>query len=359
MRDAIELRSLMIPYIYTNARNAFDQGLALSYPLYYEWPNHNEAYTEKNQYYFGHNIMVVPITQPVDTTTQLAMRKLWIPPGVWIEWSSLHIYTGPLYITKSYALAETPVFVKAGSVIPMLPTNRPLLGSTNNQYTTLHLNAFCSNQNIYMQSELYEDAGNDQKYPNQFVRTFFRFTDSTTTADLTILPSLVNSPYPGMLSSRSYVIQINGLLPPQQVMVNNQVIPFAQNPDDYGWTYDSNYFSVYVNLPQQYPLSQTLQVVVMKSSDSSLAKMIPGIPRCFNRLTYVMNFLDDHFPMIYQEDYSSVADANEIAQMGMNVTALSNFNLYLQNGITQIKQLKGLAPSDAQLAIAYLSDCLA
>jgi len=356
----MELRSRMVPYIYTNARVAYDTGIAISHPLYYEFPTFDESYTEQNQYLFGHNIMVVPITQPVDNITQLAMRKLWIPPGVWIEWSSLKIYGGPQYILKSYALSETPVFVKAGSVIPMLPVNRPLLGSTNNQYSTLQLNAFCSNQGIALTSLLYEDAGNDQNFTTQSMGTQIRFSDSISSANLTVFPATFTAPYPGMLKSRSYILQFNGLLPPSQIMVNNQTVPFAQNANDYGWTYDSTYFSVIVNLPQQFLLADGLQVEIKKSTNFEVAQLIPGVARCFSRLTYVMNFLDNHFPLIYQEDYPNVSNANEIAQSPVSniESALQNFNSLLQSGIQEIKILSRLSPTDKQQAVAFLSDCM-
>ena len=43
MRDAFQLRYAMIPYVYTAARRAYESGVALVHPLYYDWPEAAEA----------------------------------------------------------------------------------------------------------------------------------------------------------------------------------------------------------------------------------------------------------------------------------------------------------------------------
>ena len=88
-------------YIYTAWRQAFDTGLSLLRPLYYDFPLLDGAYwaTETGaypQYMFGDSIMVrrwspsrpsawqvSPIVAPMDNETQLATQSIWIPPGTW------------------------------------------------------------------------------------------------------------------------------------------------------------------------------------------------------------------------------------------------------------------------------------
>jgi len=57
-------RYAMQPYIYTEARRTFDTGVAYFHPLYYDWPEADQAYTQKNEYLFGDNMIVAPITAP-------------------------------------------------------------------------------------------------------------------------------------------------------------------------------------------------------------------------------------------------------------------------------------------------------
>ena len=64
MGNMLRERHRMIPYLYTmNYRNYKDNMPVIS-PMYYEWPEKEEAYQMKNQYYFGSSLMVAPITSP-------------------------------------------------------------------------------------------------------------------------------------------------------------------------------------------------------------------------------------------------------------------------------------------------------
>ena len=66
MRDAYRLRYALIPYIYTEARKAFDTGISICRPMYYEHPGAEEAYAATGQYMFGDAMIVAPIATPVD-----------------------------------------------------------------------------------------------------------------------------------------------------------------------------------------------------------------------------------------------------------------------------------------------------
>ena len=54
----VNLRYELMPYIYTAARQAYDTGISICRPLYYEWPEENEAYRQEGEYMFGDNILV-------------------------------------------------------------------------------------------------------------------------------------------------------------------------------------------------------------------------------------------------------------------------------------------------------------
>ena len=64
MKDFLRLRHKLIPYLYTmNARAAYED-LPLVEPMYYAYPWEEAAYCVTNQYFFGSELMVCPITQP-------------------------------------------------------------------------------------------------------------------------------------------------------------------------------------------------------------------------------------------------------------------------------------------------------
>ncbi|MCU0646153.1 MAG: hypothetical protein MUC94_18080 [bacterium] len=65
MREAVLLRYALIPYIYTASRNAYDTGVSICRPMYYDFPESEDAYLFKDQYMFGDDLLVAPITEPI------------------------------------------------------------------------------------------------------------------------------------------------------------------------------------------------------------------------------------------------------------------------------------------------------
>ena len=61
MLEAVRLRYRLMPYIYTAARQAYDTGISICRPLYYDWPEAKQSYREEGEYMFGDDILVSPI----------------------------------------------------------------------------------------------------------------------------------------------------------------------------------------------------------------------------------------------------------------------------------------------------------
>ena len=55
----------MIPYLYTMNYRSYAENMPLIEPMYYEYPENAEAYEVKNQYFFGSQLMVAPVTTPI------------------------------------------------------------------------------------------------------------------------------------------------------------------------------------------------------------------------------------------------------------------------------------------------------
>ena len=121
LRATFQLRYAMQPYIYTEARRTYDTGIAFLRPLYYDWPEANEAYDNKNEYLFGDEMVVAPVITPGDKVSGLATEKVWLPKGEWIEWPTGKHFTGPISADRSFSVEQTPVYLKAGSIVPMQP----------------------------------------------------------------------------------------------------------------------------------------------------------------------------------------------------------------------------------------------
>lgn len=165
MREAVKLRYALVPYIYTAARQAYDTGVSVVRPLYYHHPETPEAYRVKDEYYFGDDLIVAPVTTPVDPQTQLATREVWLPPGIWYEWSSGTMLQGGALLERSFSLAELPVYARAGAIIPMYPEMRNLHEKTG----TYILTFFPGDKG---KTRIYEDDGVSDAYrhtPPRFV----------------------------------------------------------------------------------------------------------------------------------------------------------------------------------------------
>ena len=79
MRDAIMMRYAMIPYIYTAARKAYDTGVSICRPMYYDYPESPEAYDFKEQYMFGDDMIVAPVASEISEDSLFATKKIWLP----------------------------------------------------------------------------------------------------------------------------------------------------------------------------------------------------------------------------------------------------------------------------------------
>jgi len=147
------LRHRMIPFLYTcNHANAVE-GRALIEPLYYDYPDAPEAYQFKNEYIFGKDFIVAPITKHSQSKGLTAI-DMWVPEGVWTD-----IFTGDIYrigrggkvICAVRPLDSIPVLARAGAVMVL---SNDTGNSTDNPH---HLEAHIYNGNG--EFELYEDDG--------------------------------------------------------------------------------------------------------------------------------------------------------------------------------------------------------
>ena len=75
MKNFLKLRHKLVPYLYTMNRRASRAGLPLVQPMYYLEPEREETYEVPNNYYFGTEMMVSPITDKLDPVTGLAGAK--------------------------------------------------------------------------------------------------------------------------------------------------------------------------------------------------------------------------------------------------------------------------------------------
>lgn len=117
--DLFRLRHRMIPYLYTLAWNCHTHLQSNLYPVYWNYPDREEAYLAANQYFLGSELMVCPITEKADSVTCTAGIRAWIPEGIWTDFETGKIYQGAKAEVLSRPIDHFAVLAKPGALVPM------------------------------------------------------------------------------------------------------------------------------------------------------------------------------------------------------------------------------------------------
>jgi hypothetical protein len=131
MEDTLRFRQRLIPYLYTmNARSASDDELLVT-PMYWDYPEVDEAYKYPNQFRFGSELLVAPVTQSRDVSTHLGAVKAWFPPKRYVDIFTGVVYDGDREMVLHRPLDRYPVLAPEGSIIPLDGARRPANDAPN------------------------------------------------------------------------------------------------------------------------------------------------------------------------------------------------------------------------------------
>ena len=117
----LRLRHRLFPYLYTMNYRCHTELAPLIQPMYYVCPEAEEAYGVPNEYLFGSELLVSPITSPNDARSQLGKTELYFPEGDFFDVFSGWHYGGGKKQTVFRSLEEMPIFAKAGAIVPTQP----------------------------------------------------------------------------------------------------------------------------------------------------------------------------------------------------------------------------------------------
>ncbi len=245
MRSAYRLREAMQPYLYTEARRTYETGVAFFRPLYYDWPEEDSAYTSKNEYLFGDQMIVSPVTAPADKISGLTPESVWLPKGDWIEWPTGKHFSGPATFSRSFTIDQIPVYLRAGAIVPMQPA---MSHSGEKPVDPLIVNVWPLAPGSSSSYSVYEDSGVAVEYQRGvFARTPIKAAQAGDTLRVEIGP--VEGSYPGMLKSRGYELRLPADWPPASVIVNGKPVAFAKPGEPGGWTFEGNTLTTVIPVP--------------------------------------------------------------------------------------------------------------
>ncbi len=161
MKRYLQMRADLFPYIYTMNYRAHSEGVPMILPMYYTHPKCSAAYEVKNQYWFGSELMVAPITESADKMDMLAGVKAWLPKGIWFDYFKGTVYQSKRGRTLDVyrQLEDYPVFAKAGAIVPQCIRK----AHSNEMELSEHMRVtvFPGADNVF---SLYEDEGEGYNY---------------------------------------------------------------------------------------------------------------------------------------------------------------------------------------------------
>ncbi len=154
----LQLRHKLIPYIYAMNYRTYNEGRAICEPLYYTYPNEKVSYNYGNEYFFGSELLVCPVTTKMDEKTKMAATKVWLPEGRWTNIFDGKIYKGGQETVINSPINTIPVLAKEGAIIPMSRDN----GNSWECPERLQIDIYRGNNTF----NFYEDDGETGKYRN-------------------------------------------------------------------------------------------------------------------------------------------------------------------------------------------------
>ena len=124
----INLRYSLLPYIYSEAWQITNQQSSLMRALVMDFPNDEKVLDLNDQYMFGHSFLVAPVLKSMYTEDkkenfqQDGYRQVYLPKGTeWFDYWTGERFSGGQTIDKKAPIDILPLYVKAGSIVPVGP----------------------------------------------------------------------------------------------------------------------------------------------------------------------------------------------------------------------------------------------
>ena len=218
LANVINGRYALVPYIYTMAREDYETGVSLCRPMYYDYPEAKEAYEYREQYMFGNDMMIAPVTKEVDASGYARMN-VWLPEGEWLEYETGEMLKGGRVIERAFTMDEYPVYIKAGSIIPYYGKVKNLSGTDQPVIVRVFPGAESG------EFSMYEDNGEDREYAESYATTPLSYSRQGNT--LTVKIGSRKGSYKDMPAKRQYTVALPCQYAPSKVTVDGKAVNFV------------------------------------------------------------------------------------------------------------------------------------
>ena len=209
IKKYIDLRYKMLPYIYSTAWDVSKNGGSFMRALFMDFSQDTAVYDLDSQYMFGRSLLVAPVTRPmyVDKSRTEDLKKIqttnvYLPSGSdWFDFWTGERLSGRQEVIKETPIDIMPIYVKAGSILPMGPE---VQYAGEKSWKTLEIRVYPGADGDFV---LYEDELDNYNYEKGLCSTIaFHWDDSKKV--LTIGDR--KGEFPDMLKNRQFRIVLVG-----------------------------------------------------------------------------------------------------------------------------------------------------
>ena len=116
VREAVGLRYRLLPYVYSAFLDAGETGEPVQRPLVFDHQDDPLVTDLDDQYLFGRDLLVAPVTSAGCTA-----RQVYLPEGDWYDWHTDEVHGGTRFVVAPTPMDRIPVYARAGAVVPMWP----------------------------------------------------------------------------------------------------------------------------------------------------------------------------------------------------------------------------------------------
>jgi len=210
LKKYLELRSQLMPYLYTAVRECSETGMPIMRSLWLHDATDPVGAARGDQFLWGPNILVAPVVEKGATT-----RRLYLPRGTWFDFWTNETHTGGREIDRAVDLETMPLFVRAGAVIPMGPIRQYVDEPTDEPLTLV----------VYpganATSTMYEDDGKTFEYRRgAWMKVTMAWEDVTKRLTLALAPGSRMQPP----ARRTINVRIAGTTVAKSVMFTGQTV---------------------------------------------------------------------------------------------------------------------------------------
>lgn len=155
-RKFLKLRYALLPYYYDLCKKEEDEGIPMMRPLVLNYEDDEEAKNMNSEFMLGDSLLIAPVVEQ-----GMTKKLVYLPNGLWYDFWTGEALEGGRYLIRNAELDECPIFVKGGSIIPIIEPGRCALESMSE---ALYLDVYpdeSGNVNEYLH---YQDNGEDFSY---------------------------------------------------------------------------------------------------------------------------------------------------------------------------------------------------